>query len=91
MRSPNAMRGIYAVEAVMIMKDVASALENLGQKHSEAPCVTHAYQSISELKATLSSMMVKLTPVSDWRTTASLVTRVGQTMIFSSSSSSPST
>jgi hypothetical protein len=59
--SPNAAHETYAVEAMTITRDVASALKDLGQQRSEALCMMHTSQSISEHQATSSSTMAKPT------------------------------
>jgi hypothetical protein len=82
MCSHNAMCGTRATEAMMIMRDTASAPKDLGQNHSEAPCVTRASQSIFDHQATLSSTTAKPSQAFGWRTTTFHAGQVGWTMIF---------
>jgi hypothetical protein len=77
--------------AAGVVKDAASVLKGLAQRHLEASCVMLISQSIFKRQATSSSTMAQLTPTSNWRITTSHAKRAEEMMTHLSSSSSRST
>jgi hypothetical protein len=83
-------RGTNFEGATTITKDATLAPKGLVFRHSGAPCTTLIFCDVFGCQATSPNTTAKLTPAFGWRITTSHVEWEGQTMIYSSSSSSQS-
>jgi hypothetical protein len=89
--APSTARTICVMAGTTIRNDTALAPRGQNLKRSGATCVMHASLGIFVRPTTSSSMTMRPTAASGWRTTASRAGWAGRTMTSSSSNLSPST